>query len=84
MVGTNDDGLAVNEFATLQPEWTALYVPDTYNSRKDTGYVSWGDDGNDQFNANPILDAVPDRNLSVYDGYWIHMNAAKMFTKNID
>ncbi len=83
LVGTNDDGLAENEFATLQPEWTALYVPDTYNSRKATGHTSWGDDGDGQFNANPILNLVPDRNLSPYDGYWVSMNAPKVFSKNV-
>jgi len=80
LVGTNNNGSAENEFATLQPEIVALFVTDTYNSRKDFGYMSWGLDA--QYNANPIT-ALPDNSLSAYDGYWVFMNAAKAFVKNL-
>ncbi|MFH1170466.1 MAG: immunoglobulin-like domain-containing protein [Candidatus Vogelbacteria bacterium] len=82
LVGTINNGLAENEFATLQPEMVALFAPDIYNSRKDTGYLTWGIDANHDLNANPII-ALPNNNLSAYDGYWIYMNAAKVFTKNL-
>lgn len=81
LVGTNNDGSAVNEFSSIQNigqngGMVTLFVPDTYNSRKDTGYTPWGEDANQNLNANPIT-ALPDNNnLSKYDGYWINMQAA--------
>ncbi len=87
LVGTNNPGLAENEFSSIQNTPTnagmvTLYVPDTYNSRKDTGYNSWGENANHDLNANPVT-ALPDDNLSEYDGYWIFMDAVKAFVKNL-
>lgn len=91
LVGTNNAGLAQNEFSTIQNTGTdagmvTLYAPDTYNSRKEAAnssfYASWGEDANHDINANPITN-LPGNNLSIYDGYWIFMNAAKAFVKNL-
>ncbi|MBI2052346.1 MAG: lamin tail domain-containing protein [Candidatus Sungbacteria bacterium] len=87
LVGTNNPGLAQNEFSSIQNTPTdaglvTLYAPDTYNSRKDTGYVSWNESADQDLNANPIT-ALPNNNLSEYDGYWIFMNAVKTFVKNL-
>lgn len=87
LVGTNNNGLAENEFSSIQNTPTnagmvTLFVPDTYNSRKDTGYASWNESANHDLNANPIT-ALPDNNLSAYDGYWVFMDAIKAFVKNL-
>ncbi len=87
LVGTNNAGAVQNEFSSIQNTETAagmvtLFVPDTYNSRKDMGYASWDVDANQDLNANPIT-ALPGNNLSKYDGYWVFMNAAKAFVKNL-
>lgn len=89
LVGTNYPGLAVDEFSSiLNTEQTAgmvtLYVPDTYNAGKDIGYNPWGSDANHDLNANLIDESEWGWNdLSEYDGYWVFMNVAKAFVKNL-
>ena len=83
LVGTNYNGLAKDEFATLRPEIVALFVPDTYNSRKGTDYIPWDEDANHDLNADPITELPADHNLSKYDGYWVFMNAIKAFAKSL-
>ena len=87
LVGTNNNGLAKNELSSIQNTqqnsgMVTLFVSDVYNSRKDVGYTSWVTDANQDLNANPITE-LPNKNLSKYDGYWVFMNAAKMFVKNL-
>ena len=87
LVGTNNTGMAQNEFSSIQNTaqtagMVTLFVSDTYNSRKDTGYSSWGENANHDLNANPIT-VLPSNNLSAYDGYWIFMNSALAFIKNL-
>ncbi|OGN00594.1 MAG: hypothetical protein A2736_02650 [Candidatus Yanofskybacteria bacterium RIFCSPHIGHO2_01_FULL_41_27] len=91
LVGTNNAGLAQDEFSSIQNTGTdagmvTLYVSDTYNSRKEAAnsdfYTSWGGDGNHDINANPITN-LPGNNLSIYDGYWVFMNTTKEFVKNL-
>lgn len=91
LVGTNNAGTAQNEFSSIQNTGTdagmvTLFVPDSYNSKKEAAnsdfYTAWGEDANHDINANPITN-LPENNLSIYDGYWIFMNAAKAFVKNL-
>ncbi len=88
LVGTNNDGSAQNEFSSIQNTPTnsgmvTLFVSDIYNARKNFGYISWGEDANQDLNANPITELPENNNISKYDGYWIFMNAAKEFVKQI-
>ncbi len=87
LVGTNYDGLAEDEFSSIQDTETSagmltLYAPDAYNSKKDSGFSSWDGYEDRDLNARPIT-ALPDYNLSRYDGYWVYLNAAKTFIKNV-
>ncbi len=86
LVGTNNSGTVQDEFSSIQNTETVagmitLYVPDTYNARKDSGSNPWASDGDRDLNANPIT-GLPAKDLSTHDGYWVFMNAAKSFTKN--
>ncbi len=93
LVGTNNAGYAQDEFSSiLNTETVAgmvtLYVPDTYNTRKDSNYyASWGGYANHDLaanNASVISESGWGWNsLSRYDGYWVFMNAAKVFMKNL-
>ena len=84
LVGTNNSGTAQNEFASIQNTaqkagMLALFVPDTYNSRKNSGYISWGG-GTGDLNANPIT-SLPGGNLSKYDGYWVNLASSAVYEK---
>ncbi|PIT91630.1 hypothetical protein COU12_02085, partial [Candidatus Jorgensenbacteria bacterium CG10_big_fil_rev_8_21_14_0_10_54_38] len=87
LIGTNNAGLAKDELATIQnTEQTAgmvaLHVPDVFNARKDFNHTVWGSDADKDLNANPVS-GLPEKNLSVYDGYWVFMDSAKAFVKNL-
>jgi len=87
LIGTNSVGTAIDEFSSIQNTGTdagmiTLHVPDTQNERKDYGNTVWSTDGDRDLNANPITE-LPVKNVSIYDGYWVFMNVAKTFAKQI-
>ena len=88
LVGTNKNALAKDELSSIKDTPTVagmvtLFVPDTYNSRKDFGHEVWEGDSDRDLNASPIETELPTKDLSEYDGYWVFMNAAKAFVKNL-
>lgn len=85
LLGTNSPGTAVNELSQIQNTTTTagmvtLHVPNGANGNKDFGHTDWGIDGDQDRNANPIS-ALPNRNLSEWDGYWVFMNAPRSYSK---
>jgi hypothetical protein len=87
LIGTNNPGPAVDELSPIQTTSTAaglvtLHVPDTANGNKDFGHQDWESDGDRDLNASPIT-ALPDRNLSVLDGYWAFLDGPRTYSKHL-
>ena len=87
LVGTNSQALAEDELSSIQNTSqvggvVTLFVPDTFNARKDLGHIDWTTNGDRDLNANPIT-ALPNTNLSTRDGYWVFLNAARIFSKQL-
>jgi len=92
LIGTNNSAEAQDELSSIQNTSQVggiltLFVPDTFNdsTRKDLGHIDWAANGDRDLNANPItvLDPVTLPNLSTRDGYWVFLNAARTFSKQL-
>ncbi len=67
LVGTNSQASAKDELSSIQNTSqvggiVTLFVPDTFNARKDKGHIDWSDEGDRDLNANPIT-ALPGKEL---------------------
>jgi hypothetical protein len=85
LIGTNFPGPAQDELSQIQTTAVSgglvtLHVPNTANGKKATGHENWGTDGDRDLNANPIT-RLPDRNLSVLDGYWAFLDSPRTYSK---
>jgi hypothetical protein len=87
LIGTNHRGPAQDELSQLQivgdtnSGIVTLHVPNTANSKKDTGHVEWEEDGDRDINANPFSNVPQDRELSDLDGYWVFLNGERAYSK---
>lgn len=85
LIGTSTPGKARDELAPLQvtPDnggLVTLHVPNIANGQKGSGFEDWESDGDRDLNANPIS-RLPDRNLSVLDGYWAFLTGPRIYSK---
>jgi hypothetical protein len=85
LIGTSVPGKAGDELVPIQITSTnggmvTLHVPNSANGKKAFGHENWELDGDRDLNANPIT-RLPDRNISILDGYWAFLNSPRTYSK---
>jgi hypothetical protein len=80
MLGKAQDELGPIRITPSNGGMVTFHVPNSANGNKASGHEDWESDGDRDLNANPIT-RLPDRNLSVLDGYWAFLNSPRTFSK---